>query len=97
MNYVKDLTRNRLDEHHLNCSVRVFTMRCMFPFEDFPFDQMSAGLPSACEEEYYCTIAVLDRDAKHGHYFVYAFGTLHDCRYASQMYCIIFICSLLLC
>ena len=39
MNFIKDLTRNRLEEEHLIGAVRAFVMRRMFPFDDFPFEQ----------------------------------------------------------
>eukprot|EP00798_Chlamydomonas_sp_ICE-L_P005605 gene5605-biopygen1137 len=39
MNYIKSLTRNRLQEHHLNCTVRAFTMRDLFPAHAFSFEE----------------------------------------------------------
>eukprot|EP00798_Chlamydomonas_sp_ICE-L_P028154 gene28154-biopygen32112 len=39
MNVIKCLTRNRLQEHNLNCTVRAFTMRGLFPAHAFMFEE----------------------------------------------------------
>ena len=37
MNMIKSLIRSRLQEDHLNCTVRPYTMRRFFPATTFPF------------------------------------------------------------
>ena len=37
MNHIKSLMRNRLQENHLNCTIRPYTMRRFFPAKEFPF------------------------------------------------------------
>ena len=39
MNLIKSLTRNRLQENHLNCTVRAMTMRGLFPPKTFSFQE----------------------------------------------------------
>ena len=39
MNYIKSDIRNRLQEKHLNCTVRPFCMARYFPPTEFDFDK----------------------------------------------------------
>jgi hypothetical protein len=39
MEFLKSRTRNSLQEDHLNCAMRAFTMRHPFPADAFPFEE----------------------------------------------------------